>query len=90
MRQQMMEIDADFSSSHDELFDKSMNEDDDGLPCCEVACETETRIDTINDGSGSPLTSDTDDDTIGNDKAKTVNEIQNSTSCSVKLIIDLF
>ena len=29
--------------SYDELFDKIMNEDDDSLPCYEVACEIEAQ-----------------------------------------------
>ena len=56
MREQMIEIAADFPPTYDELFYKSMNEDDDDLPCYEVACETETQITSSNDGIGNPPT----------------------------------
>ena len=32
--------------SYDELFDKTINEDDDSLPCYEVACEIEAQQST--------------------------------------------
>ena len=43
MRGQMVELDADTPPTYDELFSKSMTEDDDNLPCYEVACETEAQ-----------------------------------------------
>ena len=78
MREQMIEIAADFPPTYDELFYKSMNEDDDDFPCYEVACETETQITFSNDGIDNPLTCDTADDTLVKEKTKAVKEIKNS------------
>jgi len=67
--EQIVEMDADFPPTYEELFDKSMNEDDKSLPCYEVACETEAQTATAShDGNGTSFMGETVDDTSDENK----------------------
>ena len=78
--EQIVEMDADFPPTYEDLFDKSMNEDDKSLPCYEVACETQAgTVSVSNDGNGTSFMGETEDNASGEDKTKTKNEDETKT-----------